>query len=98
MSKIQHLLTQKNNENWIFFNIDEIINFIADNCIWRKLATGRIKGDFKDNTKKGFSQYITYEFRNTHNSYFLGFNGNKGKKFIELLMMNINYIIQPTLL
>lgn len=92
------ILVYKNNENWIFFNIDEIINFIADNCIWRKLATGRIKGDFKDNTKKGFSQYITYEFRNTHNSYFLGFNGNKGKKFIELLMMNINYIIQPILL
>lgn len=29
------------------------------------------------------SQYITYEYRDTHKSYFLGFNGNKGSKFID---------------
>jgi hypothetical protein len=90
-----------NNNRWIFFNIDDIINFIANECIWRKLSTGRIKGDFNDNSRKGKSQYITYEYRNTHNSYFLGLNGNKGKKFIELLMNNrINYycdIIQEIL-
>jgi hypothetical protein len=90
-----------NNNRWIFFNIDDIINFIANECIWRKLSTGRIKGDFNDNSRKGISQYITYEYRNTHNSYFLGLNGNKGKRFIELLMNNgINYycdIIQEIL-
>jgi len=97
------LLVYKDTDNnrWIFFNIDDIINFIANECIWRKLSTGRIKGDFNDNSKKGKSQYITYEYRNTHNSYFLGLNGNKGKKFIELLMNNrINYycdIIQEIL-
>ena len=88
------LLVYKDTDNnrWIFFNIDDIINFIANECIWRKLSTGRIKGDFNDNSRKGISQYITYEYRNTHNSYFLGLNGNKGKKFIELLMNNgINY-------
>lgn len=80
------------NNRWIFFNIDDIINYIANKCIWRKLKTGRIKGDFHDNSRKGFSQYITYEYRDTHKSYFLGLNGGKGKKFIELLMMNgINY-------
>jgi hypothetical protein len=71
---------------WIFFNMDDIINFITTKCIWRKLDTGRIKGDFNDNSKKGMSQYITYEYRETHKSYFLGLNGGKGKKFIELLM------------
>lgn len=97
------LLVYKDTDNnrWIFFNIDDIINFIANRCIWRKLITGRIKGDFNDNSRKGISQYITYEFRNTHNSYFLGLNGGKGKKFIELLMDNgINYycdIIQEIL-
>ena len=74
------------NNKWIFFNMDDIINFITKKCIWRKLDTGRIKGDFNDGTKKGVSQYITYEYRDTHKSYFLGLNGGKGKKFIELLM------------
>lgn len=71
---------------WIFFNIDDIIEYISSKCVWRKLDTGRIKGDFKDNSKKGISQYITYEYRKTHKSYFLGLNGNTGKKFIKLLM------------
>lgn len=76
---------------WIFFNINHIIDFIINNCIWRKLYTGRIKGDFYDNSRKGISQYITYEYRNTHKSYFLGLNGGTGKKFINLLKLNINY-------
>ena len=81
-------------ERWIFFNIDDIVNFIVNNCIWRKLATGRIKGDFNNNSKKGVSQYITYEYRASHKSYFLGLNGGRGKQFIELLMdakYGINY-------
>ena len=88
------ILVYKEIDRWIFFNMDDIINFIATKCIWRKLDTGRIKGDFNDNTKKGISQYITYEYRPTHKSYFLGLNGGKGKKFIELLMnktYGINY-------
>lgn len=74
------------NGRWIFFNMDHIIDYIATKCIWRQLDTGRIKGDFNDSTKKGVSQYITYEYRPTHKSYFLGLNGGKGKKFIDLLM------------
>jgi hypothetical protein len=81
------------NQRWIFFKMDDIIEYIATNCVWRKLGTGRIKGDFKDNTKKGASQYITYEYRDTHKSYFLGLNGGKGKKFIDLLMSE-NYGIK----
>lgn len=73
------------NKKWIFFNTDDIIHYIIEKCKWRKLETGRIKGDFNDDSKKGYSQYITYEYRNTHKSYFLGFNGGKGIKFINLL-------------
>jgi len=81
------ILVYKDTENkkWVFFNTDDIINTIVLNCKWRELETGRIKGDFDDDSKKGFSQYITYEYRNTHKSYFLGFNGGKGSKFIEFL-------------
>jgi hypothetical protein len=78
--KIVFLINKK------IFSLPDIINFIVDKCIWRKLKTGRIKGDFNDDSKKGISQYITYEYRNTHKSYFLGLNGGKGKKFIKLLM------------
>ena len=75
----------KENEKWIFFNTEDIVEFIATKCRWRKLKSGRIKGDFDDDSRKGFSQYITYEYRATHKSYFLGFNGGKGIKFINLL-------------
>lgn len=73
------------NKKWVFFNTDDIVKYIAEKCKWRKLKSGRIKGDFVDDSKKGYSQYITYEYRNTRNNYFLGFNGNKGIKFIDLL-------------
>ena len=81
-------------KKWIFFNTDDIVSYIVDNCTWRKLETGRIKGDFLDESKKGKRNYITYEYRNTHKSYFLGFNGDAGEKFIELLKSpsyGINY-------
>ena len=31
---------------------EDVIEFIADNVIWRKLDTGRIKGDFKNDSNK----------------------------------------------
>tara|TARA_B110001450_G_scaffold241009_1_gene250163 strand:+ start:1072 stop:1752 length:681 start_codon:yes stop_codon:yes gene_type:complete len=80
------------NKKWIFFNIDNIIKYIVERCKWRKLETGRIKGDFVDDSRKGYSQYITYEYRNTHKSYFLGFNGGKGIKFINLLKHHVHGI------
>lgn len=92
-SKPAGILVYKDIENkkWIFFNIDDIINEIVKNCKWRMLETGRIKGDFDDDSKKGYSQYITYEYRTTHKSYFLGFNGGKGGKFIKYLKNRIKY-------
>lgn len=86
-SKPAGILAYKDTKNkkWIFFNTDDICGHIVKKCKWRKLESGRIKGDFDDDSKKGYSQYITYEYRKTHKSYFLGFNGNKGIKFINLL-------------
>jgi hypothetical protein len=74
-----------NKKCWYFFNMDTIIDYIVKNCEWRKLSSGRIKGDFKDSSKKGVRQYLTYEYRR-NKGFFLGLNGNAGYKFIELLM------------
>lgn len=88
------LLVYRDTDKWIFFNMNSIIDFIVTNIKWRKLVSGRIKGDFIDYSVKGISQYITYEFRKTHNQYFLGCNGNRGKPFIDLLMTNIDYFVE----
>lgn len=82
---------------WMFFNMDHVVEFIVENAIWRKLDTGRLKGDFTDNSKKGLSQYLTYEYRSTHKSYFLGLNGGKGQEFIELLKNKIAMVEEPIL-
>jgi hypothetical protein len=75
------------NKKWLFFNIIHVINYIAEKGIWRKIEeTGRYKCDFNNGTKKGKGQYLTHEHRGTHNSDFLGANGNTGIKFIKLLM------------
>ena len=71
--------------------MDDIINYIVANVKWRKLETGRIKGDFENDSKKGTCQYLTYEYRTTHKSYFLGLNGGKGIEFIDLLKKKIVY-------
>jgi len=81
------LLVYKNKDTgkWEFFKMDDIIDYIVDNCKWRKLDSERIKGDFHDVSKKGKRQYLTYEYRSTHKSYFLGLNGGKGIEFVNLL-------------
>jgi hypothetical protein len=86
------ILAYNDNSKWIFFNMDDVVNFITEKCQLRKLPTGRLKGDFEDNSRKGYSQYLTYEYRDTHKSYFLGFNGNKGLPFINLLKNKIKYL------
>ena len=75
-----------NKKKWIFFNIVKVIEYIAQKGKWRKLESGRYKCDFDDGTKKGYSQYITYEYRDSHKSYFLGANCGKGINLIDLLM------------
>lgn len=92
-AKPADLLVYKDNtaQKWVFFKMDDIINYIVANVKWRKLDTGRIKGDFENDSKKGTAQYLTYEYRTTHKSYFLGLNGGKGIEFIDLLKKKIVY-------
>lgn len=71
---------------WLFFRMADVIDFITDNTSWRLTKTGRIKGDIMGR------QYITYEYRKTHKSYFLGANGNRGKPFIELIRAFIQHL------
>lgn len=83
------VLCYKTETGWAFFNMSDVITFIATSATWRVLDTGRIKGDFADSSRAGSSQYLTYEYRATHGSHFLGANGNKGRAFIGLLMANL---------
>lgn len=77
------------NGQYIFFNMDDVIDFIVSKCQWRLLDTGRLKGDFFDH------QYLTYEYRRKKNSFVMGAHGGKkGKEFIELLRNNIRNYIQ----
>jgi len=87
------ILVYKDNsaQKWLFFKMDDIVEFIVANATWRKLESGRIKGDFVNDSKKGTAQYLTYEYRTNHKSYFLGLNGGKGIEFIRLLKKNIAF-------
>jgi hypothetical protein len=86
----------RNNNTWTYFAMADVINFIATKSTWRMLSSGRIKGDFQDSSKKGYSQYLTYEYRQTHRSYFLGANGNKGKPLIRLLTTNLRHFTKQS--
>lgn len=87
------VLCYREKNTWTFFNMHDVINFIVSSATWRMLESGRIKGDFEDSSKKGKSQYLTYEYR-SGKGYFLGANGNKGNPFIHLLKQNLPYHIE----
>tara|TARA_Y100001970_G_scaffold253401_1_gene328143 strand:+ start:233 stop:898 length:666 start_codon:yes stop_codon:yes gene_type:complete len=90
------LLVYDTEQSRLFFNMDEIIEYIVYNCELRKLSTGRIKGDFKDETSFTKKRSLfTYEYRSKHKSYFLGFNGGMGKYFINLMKNQIKYYEDP---
>ena len=88
------VLCYRSKTDWTFFRMSDVISFIVKNAKWRLLSSGRLKGDFVDKTAKEFSQYLTYEYRQTHKSHFLGANGNKGMPFIELLKQNIKFHVE----
>tara|TARA_R110000796_G_scaffold250486_1_gene379510 strand:- start:1051 stop:1695 length:645 start_codon:yes stop_codon:yes gene_type:complete len=72
------------NGQHIFFNMDDVIDFIITECEWRLLDTGRLKGDFFGH------QHLTYEYRKKKGLFVLGAHGGrKGKEFIELLKNKI---------
>lgn len=91
-NKPADLLVYDTGKSRIFFNMNDVIEYIIKECEFRKLESGRIKGDFSDNSKKGKSQYFTYEYRNgKHKSYFLGFSGGRGRPFILLIKTKIKF-------
>jgi hypothetical protein len=76
------------NGKYIWFNMEDVINFVIKECKWRFLETGRLKGDIQG------KQYLTYEYRAKKDSFVLGAHGGKkGKEFIELLQSNIRHCI-----
>jgi len=90
------LLVYDTGKSRLFFNMDSVIDYIVKNCVFRKLESGRIKGDFIDKSSRtGKRALLTYEYRKKHKSYFLGFSGGQGKHFIELLKTNIKYLEDP---
>jgi len=78
---------------WVFFAMDDVVNYIVNSASWRLLVTGRIKGDFKINEKDS-RQFLTYEYR-PNKGYLLGANGGQGGKFIDLLTKNIPNFSMP---
>lgn len=80
--------------SWTFFSMNAVLDFIMKDAKWRELSTGRIKGDFMNKQKNKVTQYLTYEYRTTHKSHFLGANGNKGREFIELLTMYLPHHVE----
>ena len=83
---------------YTFFKMDESIDVIIEKFQWRKLETGRIKGDCIINQKicKGV---ITIEFRNESHKQclVLGSSGGKGKsangfRLFKFLQENINSV------
>lgn len=86
------LLCYYSADGWNFFKMSDVIDFIVKKAIWHELDSGRLKGYFNDSSRNGKRQYLTYEYRTTHKSHFLGANGNKGEPFIKLLKENLNNV------
>jgi hypothetical protein len=81
------------NGQHIFFNMDDVIDFICNRIEWRYLSTGRLKGDFVDGEHR--QQLLTYEYRAKKKSFVLGAHGSKkGRQFVETLRKNVRYYIR----
>jgi len=79
-------------DTWVFFRMVDVIDFI-ETCNWRLLSTGRLKGDFKDESARGKNRAIfTYEYRARHGSHFLGASGGQGVHFINILKKSIPFV------
>lgn len=80
-------------DNWWFFKMEEVIEFICRNFNWRLLDTGRIKGDYDDGIN--IKQIFTYEFRDeSHKKTFVlgAHGGSKGLEFRNLLLKKVRSI------
>jgi len=82
---------------WTFFNMDQVISFITEFGVWRLIeSSGRIKGDFFNQTGQLIHGIITYEYRSeSHKETFvLGAHGGtkenaNGYRLHRLLLKKI---------
>lgn len=75
---------------YLFFKMDDIVDFICKRTKWRILDTGRVKGDI------GGKQYLTYEYRSKKKTFVFGAHGGKkGREFIYLLKENLRHVRDP---
>ena len=85
------------NYSWVFFDMEEVIDFITKNTEWRILNTGRLKGDLPISPSGKMTQIFTHEYRSKKRSFVLGAHGStKGKQFINVLKNNINFLEKKT--
>ena len=95
LRKGDNLVYKQADGSYVFFNMDDVIDFIVTKCTWRILPTGRLKGDFYDISTNSVKQYLTYEYRKGKKQFVLGAHGgSKGLQFIELLKLNLKHHIE----
>ena len=82
------------NGKHIFFNMDDVIDFICNRIEWRMIEdTGRLKGDFVNGDNR--RQLFTYEYRSKKDSFVLGAHGGqKGRQLIEVLTAHVRHYIR----
>jgi hypothetical protein len=89
------LLCYFTEDEYFFFKMDDVINFIISNFSWRLLETGRIKGDILDKNNKLQKGRITFEFRDddTKKCFVLGAHGGQnGHKLFLILKDKLKYV------
>lgn len=69
---------------YLFFNMDDVVEFICEKIEWHSLETGRLKGWYEG------KQYLTFEYRRKKKTFVLGAHGGqKGREFVNMLRENI---------
>ena len=76
---------------YFFFNIHDMVQYIINNTKWRLLETGRIKGDlFLENGRS--LTIFTIEFRNENHKKCFAFGAHGGGKGIQLFLILLRNI------
>lgn len=88
---------EKDKEHYVFFAMNDVIEFVCQKAQWRLLDTGRIKGDLPEKTATGDfkkAAVLTFEYRPEHGSFVLGAHGGKnGYRFSEILKQHLKHKI-----
>lgn len=82
-------------ETYYFFKMDDVIDFIRKNFVWRLLETGRIKGDVFNKAGKLQKGRITFEYRDdeTKKCFVLGAHSGKNGHLLFLILKEyLNFV------